>query len=652
MKKYIGKNVLACFILMIAGVAVGTTLLVLAFLIPIGEDKAWKSLNIIVEEPSYPALPVIADITGMNLQSFHPGVLDNSSDEIMLFTALDTSRTDQSALYRSMSMYNGYTGQEYSYYWHGYVSVLRPLLCVISYDDLRFLNGLLQMLLTFTLVIKVWQKKGKIYGLIMLTSYILLMPMALMFSLQYTWVFYIGMLAALFLICKGGWAVEKQRYVLIFFVIGMLTSYFDMLTYPLFTWGVPLLWWMMMREPEQAGLEVNSHTIGSGNRSLLSRILRSVPDGGWHRGAGMKRVTEVIVSGISWVLGYGIFWVAKWCLATVVLKRNVMQLAIDEVFLRAGMEDKLSLADRFSAAYTNWKHYEYFVYVLILLAWFLWGTIKAFRKGWNVSHNVYAYLLAAVSSVVWYFVLADHTGAHHFFTYRIYNVSILAFLAIWGEAFGREAPGCRHVQKGKGAMLLAVLLIGAGSVGGTFLAREEIWATNGYVSYHSVLISGNDVLTAGFRPTYPRIKMFGICARPSVQSGMIEITLSDGEKVIQQNYFSLENWGEEAYHSMPVNWKLDRNKEYTMEVRLLDNDSDMEILITDKEELPLNEYVALQLNGAELEGQLITGLIYWYRPLDKAMLLFLLFTWMMILSCTALALYGIYDFIPEKRIAA
>lgn len=88
----------------------------------------------------------------MNQQSFYPGVLDNSSDKIMLFTALDTFQSDKSVFYRSMSMYNGYMGLEYSYYWHGYVSILRPILCVISYHDLRFINGLLQMMLIFVLV--------------------------------------------------------------------------------------------------------------------------------------------------------------------------------------------------------------------------------------------------------------------------------------------------------------------------------------------------------------------------------------------------------------------------------------------------------------------------------------------------------------------
>lgn len=618
MKTNIGQNILKCFLTLLFGAFFGTVLLVLVFLIPVDEEKAWESLDIIVAEDSYPALPIVGDFSGMNLQEFKPGVLDNNTDKIMLFTALDIGDVERgSALTRSMRMYNGYLRHDYAYYWHGYVSILRPLLCIISYNDLRFLNGLLQLLLIFVLVKKVWQKKGRIYGLIMFTSYVLLMPIALMFSLQYTWVFYIAALAALLLISKSEWAEEKQRYIIIFLIIGMLTSYFDLLTYPLFTWGIPLLWWLMMRDSKQERL---------------------------------KRLAEVIVSGISWVFGYGIFWGFKWCLGTIVLKANIVEQAINEIFMRSGMEEGLSLLGRFDAAYTNWKHYEYLIYVLILLAWLFWGLIKGFRKGWYASDKIYAYLLIGISSVVWYFVVANHTWAHHFFTYRIYNVSILAFLAIWVETFCDLGIEYKIVQKSILFKFIAFLLIGVGAIGCAFLAREDIWVTNGYASYHPVQISADDILSVDFRPTFSKINGIGICVNPQDESGMIEMTLLDGEELVERNYYSLEDWGEEAYHSIPVDWKLKSNKDYVMQIRLVDNDKMAEILVTDPEEMPLSEYGILQLNGENIEGQIIAGITYWHHPTSRKMLLFLMFTWVGILSCVALALFDFYELLREKRV--
>lgn len=593
----------------------GTLLLAFVFLIPVDEDKAQESFDIIVGESSYPAIPVVGDLTGMNLQSFYPGVLDNSSDEIMLFTALDTFQSDQNIFYRSMSMYNGYMGLEYSYYWHGYVSVLRPILSVISYHDLRFLNGLLQMVLIFVLVKKIWQKKGMIYGLVMFTSYILLMPMALMFSLQYTWVFYIAMLSALFLVSKGGWAAENGRYIVIFCGIGMLTSYFDLLTYPIFTWGIPVLWWLMMREPE---------------------------------GKGTGHIVEVVASGISWIFGYGIFWGMKWCLGSMILKRDVVQMAIDEIFLRSGLEEKLSLADRFSAAYINWKHYGYCIYALILLAWFIWGVVKGLRKGWTVHYNIFAYCLVGASSVVWYFTLANHTSVHHFFTYRIFGVSILAFLAVWAGAFSGVDSGGKQVQKGLPVKLLALALIGIGAVGCMLLAREDIWATNGYADHHKVRLSEQDVLTMEFRPTFPIIKDFGICVEPYKEVGTVEVTLLDGDDMIYQELYPLEGWGKEAYHSKPVEWKFKKGKEYRMQLRLLDSDQAVEILVTDDGVLPMVEYGTPRIQEVAVGGQLISGVTYWYRPTSRTYKIYLTLTWMGILTCLSLALYAAYDAVGEK----
>lgn len=617
MKNYLGQNILKCLLTLLIGVVLGTVLLVLAFLIPVDEDKAQESFDIIVTEDSYAAVPVLGDFSGMSLQSYKPGVLDGSSDEIMIFTALDFFSKEHSALARSMNMYNGYMGINYAYYWHGYVIILRPLLNIISLADLRFINGLLQMLLIFALAKKIWQKKGKIYGVVMFTSYILLMPIALMFSLQFTWVFYIGMLSAYLLICKSEWAEEKQRYIVIFFVTGMLTSYFDMLTYPLFTWGIPLLWWLMVRDSDRGRL---------------------------------KWLTEVIVSGISWVLGYGIFWGLKWCLGTIILKENIIERAFNEIFYRSGMEESLSLSDRFQAVYTNWKHYEYIIYAVILLVWLAWGVIRGFRKGWYTGNKVYSYLLIGVSSAVWYFVLANHTFQHHFFTYRILNISILAFLAIWVESFYRAGTGYEIVQKKMLFKIAAFLLIGIVSVGCAFLARDEVWATNGYASYHSVQVSTEDVLSVNFRPTFPRIKEFGICVNPQKEEGMIEITLLDGEDPVEQDYYSLEGWGEEAYHTIPVDWKLSANKNYVMQLRLIDNDKTADVLVTDPEELLLGEYGVLQLNGEDIEGQIIAGIIYWHYPTSRKMQLFLTLTWVGILSCAALALFDFYEFIRKKHV--
>ena len=262
------KNLGKVLIILCGGIILGTVLLTVSFLFPTNQKNLEESRALLDKEAWYPAVPELG--AGMYFQTFLPGVLDNSSDCIMLYTAMDDS--EGSALYRAMDMYSDYSGK-YSYYWHGYVSILRPLSLFFNYGEIRIINGFLQLLFILILVHFLWNAKGRAYGMLVLSSYLLLMPVALGFSLQYSWVFYITMTASMLLVIKKDFFEKNQRKLFLFLVIGMLTSYFDLLTYPLFTWGVPL---------------------------ILSIIVST------EKKSTMKWLKEVVCTGLMWIIGYAV----------------------------------------------------------------------------------------------------------------------------------------------------------------------------------------------------------------------------------------------------------------------------------------------------------------------------------------------------------
>ena len=182
--------------MMIAGVLLGSCLLTLAFLIPVNRGNQSVSYDIIKKEGWYPAIPMVSASLDTYFHSYLPGVLDGGTDNLMLTTALEPRETN--ALRAAMDM-NGY-----DYYWHGYVTVLRPLLLIFDYGEIRVLNSMGQLLLVFLLCLALWQKKGIQYALLELTSYFLLMALAMPFSLQYSWVFYIATGCILYLVLGGG----------------------------------------------------------------------------------------------------------------------------------------------------------------------------------------------------------------------------------------------------------------------------------------------------------------------------------------------------------------------------------------------------------------------------------------------------------------
>lgn len=370
-----------CALLLLGGSILGTLLLTLAFLVPVNEENAAASYQILNDEGWYPAAPILTQSLDAYFHSYLPGVLDNGTDSIMLHTAMDTS--EGNPLTRAMNMYCTYLHINYSRYWHGYVAILRPLLYFFDFSEIRILNCLGQLLVLMLLTVLIVRKRGWVYGLLMLTSYFLLMPVAMPLSLQFTWVFYIAAVSCLVLLKKQEYFENEQRYLYLFLVIGMLTSYFDLLTYPLFTWGFPITWLLVMSRPESSGVE---------------------------------RIKKVVFSGLSWIAGYGIMWGLKWIYASLILGKEIFSDAVNEVFVLsgAGSGKEQGFMSRMEAIYTNWKHYEYSIYFLVLALWLAWIIIRSIRKGFKPTANTYAFLLIGCSSIVWYFFLSYHTTVHHF----------------------------------------------------------------------------------------------------------------------------------------------------------------------------------------------------------------------------------------------
>lgn len=605
MKGKIGGIMLRVALLLIIGATIGTALLTLAYMVPVNFEKKQNSYETLEEEGWYPEASSIGLGSDM-ARYFKPDVLDNSSDYVMLSTALDTS--EGNPLMRAMNSYSTFNGN-YSYYWHGYIILLRPLLFLIELSDLRILNGACQLILLLLLAFVVGKEKGIRYVFALMTSFLMLGMIAMPLSLQFSWVFYIAYGGTLILLKKQKFFRANSRYVYFFAVIGMITSYFDLLTYPLLTWGMPLLWWIMLDKIHDE-------------------------EKGW-----LKRV---VYSGISWIVGYAGMWVMKWTLATVVLRRNIFESAISEVFLRSGMGEGeiYSLINRMNAIYLNWKHYGYWIYAILLVGWLLWWIYQALKNGWHRSEKRFAYFLIGISSVVWYFTLANHTQAHFYFTYRIFGVSVLAFMAIVLDSIPDAATGVFINPKRVMSAVGVWGVIAAISLPLTLCVREDILAINGWAQFCKVLM--NDKLEMDFTPTYNKIKNFCIGLECAGTEGKYYISILDGADIRYQEIIDIADWNRGYFQSLNVSWKFDEYKKYRLSIEAIDNNEPAYVWVTETGEEPLNEYRDLFVDDVNVEGQILSGITYWWRPGSKWLLMFVEMTWIGILTVT------MYVFSPTK----
>lgn len=599
--KTLGKSALV----LLSGIVFGTILLVLAYMLPVSSQKENVYSELLEKEGWYPRASVTAPSLDTYFHSFLPDVLDNFTDAVMLNTALDTG--EDSSLVRAMKAHNVYNG-DYSYYWHGYVVILRPLMLFFSFSEVRILNGIVQLFLLFALAFVIGREKGICYILMLATSYVLLSSLAMPLSLQFTWVFYIAYIGTLILLYKKDFFSARYHYVYFFIGTGMLTSYFDLLTYPLFTWGVPLVWWLVMDKSREKELF-------------------------W--------VKRVISSGFSWIAGYAVMWIAKWGIATIVLRRNVFESALNEVFFRSGiLEDNVNgFQDRLQAVYINWKHYGNIPYFLVLAGWLLWWIYCAIKKGWSESAKRYAYFLVGTSSVVWFLVLTNHTLGHHFFTYRIYGVSILAFMALILESVCGDMGDMVLVRKKRLAVCCAFGFAGGMALLLTQLSREEFSVLNGGSSFQEVEVA--DSVEMSFTPDFNEIRNLHLGLSCEGTEGQYEIILwEEGTPKYQKEILIADCEGN--FQGLEVSWKLRRHKNYRLTVKIQGNDEVVYAWVTDQGEMPLAECTDLLLDDTVSQGQLLMGITYWGLPVSKKMILFIYMTWVGIL------LAGVYTFTPRK----
>ncbi len=605
-----------CLVLLVGALA-GAALLTLAYLLPVRPANRDSTYRILEEEGRYTRAMVSGELYGNHYDSFLlPDGLDNATDSVMLTTALDES--NGSPLARAMRAYSATEGEQYTYYWHGYVALLRPLLLLLDYEELRVVNCAVQILLVAVLLSLIVRKQGGRYGLMLLTSYFLLMPVALPLSLQFSWIFYVAYAGTALLLWKREFFARRSRAVLFFLAMGMASCYFDLLTYPLFTWGFPLVWWIVL-DPEQK--------------------------------REREWVREVVVSGIGWIAGYAGMWLMKWTLATLVLKENVFVRAVNEIFLRSGMKGDGTLEERLQAIYINWKHYQYKVYAWILAGWLLYLVCRLLYQGMmRRDPKRYAYLLIGFSSVVWYFVLSNHTRGHNYFTYRVFGVSVLAFLALTlGSVVPmertKEARRTTHVPfQSRLAIAGALLVFAAASVPLAGMAREKLDVINGGELFQSFPMEEGETLAAVFSPSLDEIRGFCIGLECDGTEGSCELTLWDGDKPVYEEELPLAGFGESNFQRMDVDWKLNHRKEYLLTVKVQDAEQPVYVWVTQNGAMPLVEYGDLSLDGAPLSGQLLTGISYWGEPVSAGARLFLRLTWFGILISIAIVL------IPEKII--
>ncbi|MCR5357185.1 MAG: hypothetical protein K6E63_07250, partial [Lachnospiraceae bacterium] len=284
------RTALHMLILLICSVAAGYLLLVLVYCIPQGRLKGLGNSVAAIRKEDEDLSEEIFGYPGSRLDVF--------TDGAMLNTASHTC--DESPFRRAIAchqyIYNGrspaqafidyYSEVEpdgenvYVRYWHGFLIVLKPLLLFFGYSDIRILNHMGQLLLVFLTLYALIRKKLARFIPAVLMMYFFLTPIVMPMALQYSTCFYIGFGSLAGLILLYDRIKDKDLLFCYFMLTGILTSYMDLLTYPMFTLGLPVLGLLILIGNDETPADFP---------------------------AAFKKFAAC---GISWFLGYALMWVS------------------------------------------------------------------------------------------------------------------------------------------------------------------------------------------------------------------------------------------------------------------------------------------------------------------------------------------------------
>lgn len=290
--------------------------------------------------------------------------------------------------------------QQYIRYWHGSMMILRPLLMIISLEQMYQVNYILLIILAIALLIMIWKKSKKIAIAYVISMIMIAFPIIAM-CLEFVWPFYIMLISSMIAI-----NIKKDRSLYkLFLIIGMITCFFDFLTTEIVTLFVPLLIIFAIKKEKD---EIYSFKDGA---------------------------IIFLKSSILWFAGYVGMWIAKWTLASIILNINALEYVKDQALLRVNGLQGLDSAEKMyiGAITKNW-HTLYPINIvkrtsklwLIVAAFAVFFAIIIDWKKIKNNKSSLILLVIAIMPYIRYLILANHSYRHSFFTFRSQIITIMA----------------------------------------------------------------------------------------------------------------------------------------------------------------------------------------------------------------------------------
>ena len=316
--------------------------------------------------------------------------------------------------------------QQYLRYWHGSLTIVRPLLIWLSVSDIYKILGVVLWILLVSIIILLirrdLKKEAVAFALAMIGVSVWFVPVCL----EYIWMFLLMAITSLIAIRIS----LKERYKTmpaVFLCVGMVAAFLDFFTTETITLLIPLLFMYAI-----------------------------------HHRQSNKAPNQIFAlkCAVLWGTGYIAMWISKWAFAADVLKRDVMPFIRSSITEHLGAADNISLVQLWGKSIHN-NIYKLFTFdygmigailTLLLLFGFVFlpvGFNKIKLKEKIQKEWVLLYLIAGLVPYLRFVIISEHSAVHAWFTYRAQAASIMALTLVFFELVDIRIDHKRKEKYGK-----------------------------------------------------------------------------------------------------------------------------------------------------------------------------------------------------------
>lgn len=421
MKKQMGKIIKYCLYPVVFFVCLGLLwgLLMLSNLIPNSkiEDKLMDSSLYYMENDAFADLgkDKMYNVEDNYADAILLNIIWNMDSDTVLKSSLDTKYYDGEEYGVNYGLFAALNGvdanMDYSRYWHGSASIVRTMLTFINVQQIKMTIAVVIWLLIGVNCLLLVKKNQYFAAISLIISMLSVHIWNIRLALEYEWAFLVCfMLLPFFILLE-----KKGDRVLgsLFIISGVMTAFFDFLTVETIPFFIPAIIILIMQIQENR-LKDYKETIKWGIRHF-----------------------------VTWAMAYGMTFVMKWSLASIVAGENKFISAltsVEERLVGVGDLENSSLIKRMvyavlanlSTLFGGTHRIEMPRIFLGTMAIFvILGSIFYLFRKTKLNKDI-AIIMAILAFVpfVRFIVLSNHSYLHEFFTYRVLSISILSMITL------------------------------------------------------------------------------------------------------------------------------------------------------------------------------------------------------------------------------